>query len=73
MLTHQYRNKNPRSCEVVLQREGFDVETFYWAGSIEEVRELAQEIAFKGGAAAFGIVEFPAAANDGLCATTSGA
>jgi hypothetical protein len=57
MLTHQYRDKNLRSCEVVFQREGYDVETLYWAGSREEVRELAEEIAFRGGAT-YRIVEF---------------
>jgi hypothetical protein len=57
-LTHQYREKNPRSCEVVFQREGYDVETLYWAGSMEEVQELAEEIAFRGGADTYRIVEF---------------
>jgi hypothetical protein len=58
MLTHQYRDKNLRSCEVVFQREGYDVETLYWAGSMEEVRELAEEIAFRGGADTYRIVDF---------------
>ena len=57
MLTHQYREKNLRSCEVVFQREGYDVETLYWAGSMEEVQELAEEIAFRGGADTYRIVE----------------
>jgi len=57
MLTHQYRDKNLRSCEVVFQREGYDVETLYWAGSMEEVRELAEEIAFMGGADTYRIAE----------------
>ena len=57
MMTHQYLDKNLRSCEVVFQREGCDVETLYWAGSIEEVRELAEEIALRGGADAYRIVE----------------
>ena len=57
MLTHQYRDKNLPSCEVVFQREGYDFETLYWAGSMEEVRELAEEIAFRGGAT-YRIVEF---------------
>jgi len=57
MLTHQYRDKNLRSCEVVFQREGYDVETLYWAGSMEEVQELAEEIAFRGGADTYRIVE----------------
>ena len=58
MLAHRYREKNPPSCEVVFQREGYDVETLYWAGSMEEVRELAEEIAFTGGADTYRIVEF---------------
>ena len=56
MLTHQYRNL--WSCEVVFQREGYDVETLYWAGPMEEVRVLAEEIAFRGGADTYRIVEF---------------
>jgi hypothetical protein len=58
MLVRQSRKRNLLSCEVVFQREGYDVETLYWAGSKEEVRELAQEIAFKGGADTYRIVEF---------------
>ena len=58
MLTYQHRDKNIRNCEVVFQREGYDVETLYWAGSIEEVRELAEEIAVRGGADTYRIVEF---------------
>jgi hypothetical protein len=58
MLTHQYRDKKLRSCEVVFQREGYDVETLYWAGSMQEVRELAEEIAFRGGADTYRIAEF---------------
>ena len=50
MLTHQCRDKNLRSCEVVFQRKGYDVETLYWAGSLHEVQQLAAEIALKGGA-----------------------
>ena len=58
MLAHRYREKNPPSFEVVFQREGYDVETLYWAGSMEEVRVLAEEIAFRGGADTYRIVEF---------------
>ena len=58
MLPHQHRDKNLRSCEIVFQREGYDVERLYWVGSIEEVRELAQEIAFRGGADTYQVVEF---------------
>jgi hypothetical protein len=57
MWTYQNRYKNLRSYEVVFQREGYDVETIYWAGSIEEVQELAKEIAFRGGADTYRIVE----------------
>ncbi len=57
MWTYQYRDKNLRNYEVVFQREGYDVETIYWAGSIEEVRQLAKEIAFRGGADTYRIVE----------------
>jgi hypothetical protein len=58
MLTHQYRSKNLRSFEVVFQRDGYDVETLYWSGSMDEVRELAEEIAFRGGADTYRVVEF---------------
>ena len=61
MLTYQYRqyhDKNLRSCEVVFQRRGYDVETLYWAGSLEEVRELAEEIATSGGADSYHVIEF---------------
>jgi hypothetical protein len=50
--------KFDRSCEVIFQREGYDIETLYWAGSMAEAQELAQEIAFRGGADAFRIIEF---------------
>jgi hypothetical protein len=75
MLTHQYRDKNLRSCEVVFQREGYDVETLYWAGSMEEVQELAEEVAFRGGADTYRIVEFSGsgAGNDHLTAPASDA
>jgi transposase-like protein len=73
MLTHQYRDKNLRNCEIVLQRGGYDVETLFWAGSMEEVRELAEEIAFRGGADTYRIVEFSGAGpgNDHLSAPAS--
>ena len=75
MLTHQYRDTNLRSCEVVFQRGGYDVETLYWAGPMEEVRELAQEIAFRGGADTYRIVEFSGggSGSDRLSAPASGA
>jgi hypothetical protein len=72
MLT-QCRDKNLRNYEIVLQRGGYDVETLFWAGSVEEVRELAEEIAFRGGADTYRIVEFSGAApgNDHLSAPAS--
>ena len=75
MLTYQYRDKSLQGYEVVFQREGYDVELLYWAGSMEEVRELAQEIAFRGGADAYRIVEFSGigAGNDHLNAPASDA
>jgi hypothetical protein len=58
MVVRKRLNRKLQSCEVVFQREGHDIETLYWAGSMIEARELAREIAFKGGADAFRIVEF---------------
>jgi hypothetical protein len=73
MLTSKYHDKNLRNYEIVLQRGGYDVETLFWAGSMEEVRELAEEIAFRGGADTYRIVEFSGAApgNDHLGAPAS--
>ena len=75
MLTHQYRDENLRICEVVFQREGHDVETLYWAGPMEEVRVLAEEIAFRGGADTYRIVDFSGsgAGNDHSSAPASDA
>jgi len=58
---HQYQDGNLRSCEVVFQRGGYDVQTLYWTGSIEEVRELARHIASRGGADTYRINEVRAA------------
>jgi hypothetical protein len=58
MPPYHYRDKNVRICEVVFHRGGCEVETLYWAGPAQEVRELAEEIAFKGGADTYWIVEF---------------
>lgn len=58
MLAFQHLDRSTQSCEVTFQREGFDVETLYWAGSMAEAQELAREIAFRGGADAFRIIEF---------------
>ena len=58
MLAFEHLDRSPRSCEVIFQRGGYDIETVYWAGSMAEARELAREIAFKGGADAFRIIEF---------------
>ena len=43
--------------QVVFLREGHDIETLYWAGPLEETRQLAQRIALLGGADAVRIVE----------------
>jgi hypothetical protein len=56
--SYRYRDNHQRGCEVVFQRGGYDVETLYWAGSVQEVRELADAIALRGGADAYRIVEF---------------
>jgi hypothetical protein len=56
-LTKQYREKNHQGWEVVFQRGGSDVETLYWAGSNEEVGELAEDIASRRGADTYRIVE----------------
>ena len=58
MLARQHRSRNRESCEVVFQRGGRDIETLYWAGSREEAFELARNIAYKGGADTFRIVDF---------------
>ena len=58
MVANHYRDKNQHSCEVVFQRQGYDVQTLYWVGSMEEVRELAEEIASRRGADTYRIVEF---------------
>jgi hypothetical protein len=58
MLERNRLNQTLQSCEVIFQREGHDIETLFWAGSLAEVQELAREIAFRGGADAFRIVEF---------------
>jgi hypothetical protein len=58
ILICEHRDKNLPNYAVVFQRGGYDVETLYWAGSIEEVRELAEGIAFRGGADTYRIVEF---------------
>ena len=50
--------RTPESCEVVFQRGGYDIETLYWAGPMEEARELARKVASKGGADTFRIIEF---------------
>jgi hypothetical protein len=57
MSSYRYSDNHQRACEVVFQRGGYDVETLYWAGSVQEVRELAEAIARRGGADAYRIVE----------------
>jgi hypothetical protein len=57
-MNPQYRGKNMRSCQVVFQRQGHDVvESIFWAGSVEEVRELAEWIVLRGGADTYRIVD----------------
>ena len=58
MPTGEHLNRSLQSCELIFQREGHDVETLYWAGSMAEAQELAREIAFRGGADGFRIIEF---------------
>ena len=58
MLAFEHFDRSPQGCEVIFQRGGYDVETLYWSGSIAEVQKLAREIAFRGGADAFRIIEF---------------
>ena len=58
MLVFEHLDRGQQSCEVVFQREGYDIETLYWAGSMAEAQELARQIAFRGGADAFRIIEF---------------
>jgi hypothetical protein len=53
----QSRDGHVISFQVVFQREGHDIETLYWAGPLEETRQLAQRIALLGGADAVRIVE----------------
>ena len=57
MPNHEHRDKNLLSCAVVLQFSGCDVETLFWVGSVEEIRILAEEIAFRAGADTYRIVE----------------
>src|SRR5271154_6087538 len=47
-MVTRHRHRNPHSCEVVFRRGEHDIETLYWAGSMEEARQLARKIAFRG-------------------------
>ena len=58
MLALQHLDRSTQGWEVIFQREGFDVETIYWAGPMAEAQELGREIVFRGCADAFRIVEF---------------
>jgi hypothetical protein len=53
----QSRDGHIISYQVVFLREGHNIETLYWAGPLEETRQLAQRIALLGGADAIRIVE----------------
>ena len=55
------RDRHVRSYQVVFQREGHDIETLYWAGPLEETRELTRRIASMGGVDAVRIVELSGA------------
>jgi hypothetical protein len=44
--------------QVVFESSGRDIETVYWTGSLEETRRLARQIARKGQADAFRILDF---------------
>jgi hypothetical protein len=46
------------SYKVTFRREGLNIETPYWTGSLEETQELARRIAFRWGADDFQIEEF---------------
>jgi hypothetical protein len=43
-------HRKTRIYRVSFRREGRDIESIYWAGSLDETRELAEQIAFKCGA-----------------------
>jgi hypothetical protein len=59
------RVRKTTSYQVVFQREGHDIETLYWTGSLHEVRELSREIAFKCGADIFQITKLTGRKKDG--------
>jgi hypothetical protein len=59
MGTHPCQ-RNSLSCKVVFRRGGHDIETLYWAGPMDEARQLARKIASKGGADTFRILEVTA-------------
>jgi hypothetical protein len=44
-------------CKVVFQRAGGEIETLYWAGSLEETISLARNVAFECGFEEFSIFE----------------
>jgi len=65
------RHNKLMSYEVVFQREGHDVETLYWTGPLEETRQLARGIAFKGGGDAVRIVALTDSDVEGVLAGTT--
>jgi len=67
-----WKRPNKRmSYEVVFQRDGRDVETLFWAGPLEETRELARGIAFKGGGDAVRIIALTDSDVEGVHAGTT--
>jgi len=46
------------SYRVVFQKDGRDIETFYWSGSLEETQRLARQMGTKCDADAFRISDF---------------
>ena len=44
--------------QVVLERNGLDIETLYWTGSLNETRELARRVAVERDADVIRILQF---------------
>ena len=51
-------DRDTATYQVVFRREGHNIETIYWTGSLEETRELARRIAITLAADDFRIIEF---------------
>jgi hypothetical protein len=56
------------SYQISFHRQGRDLDTIYWAGSVDETRELAKQIASRCGADVFRIVEFTSGDSKGKSA-----